>query len=84
MLGLLAEPVTATVDQTRLMQVLGNLLDNALRVTPAGGEVRLSVRGDQTSVRLEVHDSGPGIPEGELPHIFERFVQGKDTKGWRP
>lgn len=80
-LRLLAEPVTATVDQTRLMQVLGNLLDNALRVTPAGGEVRLSVRKDQTGVRLEVRDSGPGIPEGELLHIFERFVQGKDTKG---
>ena len=63
------------------MQVLGNLIDNALRATPAGGEVRLSVRGDQTSVRLEVHDSGPGIPEDELPRIFERFVQGKDTKG---
>lgn len=80
-LRLLVEPITATVDQTRLMQVLGNLLDNALRVTPAGGEVRLSVRGDQTDIRLEVSDNGPGIPEGEVSRIFERFVQGKDTKG---
>jgi two-component system response regulator AdeR len=73
--------VTAEVDQTRLMQVLGNLLDNALRATPAGGEVRLSIQKAETGVRLEVADSGSGIPEGELPHIFERFVQGKDTKG---
>ncbi len=43
--------------------------------------MHLSVRGDQTNVWLEVHDSGPGIPEDELPSIFERFVQGKDTKG---
>ena len=80
-LSLSGTPVTAAVDQTRLMQVLSNLLDNALRVTPAGGVVKLSVQGSETGARLEVSDTGPGIPEADLPHIFERFVQGKDTKG---
>ncbi len=73
--------VTATVDQTRLIQVLGNLLDNALRVTPAGAAVQLSVQACESGACLEVSDTGPGIPEADLPHIFERFVQGKDTKG---
>lgn len=80
-LTLAGEDVTAPVDQTRLMQVLGNLLDNALRATPAGGVVHLRVHGDGTSAHLEVADSGPGIPEDELPRLFERFVQGGDTKG---
>lgn len=72
---------TALVDQTRLIQVMSNLVDNALRVTPVGGEVLLSVIQDGSGVRLEVLDSGPGIPESDLPHIFERFMQSKDTKG---
>ena len=80
-LTLSAESVTLAVDQTRLMQVLGNLLDNALRATPAGGEVRLSVEQRGGDVRLEVLDSGPGIPEDDLPRLFERFTQGKDLKG---
>lgn len=80
-LTLIGAQVTAEVDQTRLMQVLGNLIDNALRATPVGGEVRLGVFQNGMDALLEVEDSGPGIPEDELPHIFERFVQGKDTKG---
>lgn len=73
------EPITAFVDQTRLIQVLGNLIDNALRVTPVGGAVRLGVASDGAGAQLYVEDSGPGIAETDLPHIFERFVQGKDT-----
>ncbi len=74
-------PRTALVDQTRLMQVMSNLVDNALRVTPEGGSVLLRVVHGGSASRLEVLDSGPGIPESDLPHIFERFVQSKDTKG---
>lgn len=73
--------IVANIDQTRLIQVLGNLLDNALRVTPAGGVVQLSVQTCDSGACLEVSDTGPGIPEADLPHIFERFIQGKDTKG---
>ena len=73
--------ITATIDQTRVIQILGNLVDNALRVTPAGGVVQLSVQTCETGACLEVSDTGPGISEADLPHIFERFIQGKDTKG---
>ena len=57
------------------------MIGRALRATPAGGEVRLSVEQSGGDVRLEVSDSGPGIPEDDLPRLFERFTQGKDLKG---
>jgi signal transduction histidine kinase len=60
-------------DRDRLMQVLGNLLGNALKFTPPGGHVGLRVieRGD--AVRFEVEDSGSGIRPEHLPHVFERY-----------
>jgi signal transduction histidine kinase len=62
-------------DGDRLAQVLTNLLDNALKHTPPGSGVE--VRGTQgpSTVRIEVVDSGPGIPPDELSRIFERFYQ---------
>jgi signal transduction histidine kinase len=64
-----------TGDGDRLAQVLTNLMDNALKHTPAGG--RVAVRGEArgTDVLIHVDDSGPGIPPDELPRIFERFYQ---------
>jgi two-component system sensor histidine kinase BaeS len=73
------EPVTAWADRTRVGQILANLLSNALKYTPAGGLVRLSVAGDGPWAVLRVTDSGPGIPADELPHVFDRFFRGRTT-----
>ncbi len=67
----------AEVDPDRIAQVLGNLLDNALRHTPPGGEVVVSLETgvQQNEVRVTVLDTGPGIPEEHLPNVFERFYR---------
>ncbi|MBO8163057.1 MAG: HAMP domain-containing protein [Brevibacillus sp.] len=62
------------IDPDRMEQVLTNLLDNALRHTPAGGMVKLSVRGGKPLV-MEVSDTGSGIPQDDLPFVFERFYK---------
>jgi signal transduction histidine kinase len=64
-------------DAARLQMVLGNLLSNALRHTPAGGEVVVSLAGGSEGewTRIEVKDSGEGIPEESLPYVFERFYR---------
>jgi two-component system, OmpR family, sensor histidine kinase BaeS len=62
-------------DSERLGQVLGNLLDNALRHTPAGGNVSVIGRAGDDAVTLTVTDSGAGIPREQLPHVFERFYR---------
>jgi signal transduction histidine kinase len=56
-------------------RVLQNLLENALRHTPEGGEVKLSVAAGANGVAVEVHDTGSGIPEAEVPFIFDRFYR---------
>lgn len=62
-------------DGQRLNQVLGNLLDNALRHTPESGSVIVRVTSATAGVQISVRDSGEGIPEAELPHVFERFYR---------
>jgi signal transduction histidine kinase len=62
-------------DPERIAQVLGNLLDNALRHTPSGGEVTVAVDSDPAGVRFTVTDTGEGIPAEHLPHVFERFYR---------
>jgi signal transduction histidine kinase len=68
------------VDPDRLLQVLGNLINNALRHTPDGGRVALSAARDDGRVLLRVRDSGPGIPAEDLPHIFDRFYRGDKAR----
>lgn len=67
------------VDAARIEQVLDNLLSNALKFSPAGGTVNVRMLPDpqQKLMRLSVSDSGDGIPPEDLPHIFERFYQGR-------
>jgi len=62
-------------DRERVDLVLANLIANALRHTPAGGQVVVSFRATGESVRFEVADDGPGIPAEHVPRIFERFYQ---------
>ena len=59
----------------RLEQVFTNLLENAIKYTPAGGHVTVRVHTQAREVRYEVHDSGIGIPAASLPRVFERFYR---------
>ncbi len=69
------EPLRLLGDLQRLSQVVGNLLDNAAKYTPANGEVILEVRREDRHVVFIVSDNGIGIPPEEAPHIFEVFRQ---------
>ncbi len=62
-------------DGTRLQQVVGNILGNALKFTPRGGHVKLTLSSEGSSARLEVQDDGPGIAPEFLPLMFDRFKQ---------
>jgi PAS domain S-box-containing protein len=62
-------------DPNRLMQVMVNLLSNAAKFSPPGGDVLIRVRHGETSARIEVEDSGAGIPEAFKVHVFEKFAQ---------
>jgi len=63
------------VDESRMTQVLGNLISNALRYTPAGGEIVLEATRNGGQVTLTVRDTGAGIPADDLPHVFDRFYR---------
>jgi heavy metal sensor kinase len=62
-------------DRARIKQVVVNLLDNAIKYTPAGGSIQLEVQAREGKAVLQVSDTGIGIPAGALPHIFERFFR---------
>ncbi|HEY6072129.1 MAG TPA: ATP-binding protein, partial [Anaerolineales bacterium] len=64
-----------TGDPDRLKQLLLNLVDNAIKYTPSGGEVVLSLERDTQWVRVLVADNGMGIPAEDLPKIFDRFYR---------
>lgn len=76
-----ADDVAALVDRVMLARIVENLLRNALRFTPDGGSVRLSGRATADGVLLGVDDDGPGVPEAQREHIFDRFVRGNNLHG---
>jgi signal transduction histidine kinase len=70
------DQVTVVGDRDQIKQMVLNLVENALKYTPAGGEVTLSVYRNGTDANVIVEDTGPGIPKDALPNIFERFNRG--------
>jgi signal transduction histidine kinase len=62
-------------DRDRVLQILGNLLGNALKFTPSGGRIEVGMEAEGDEILCYVADSGPGIPAEQLPHIFDRFWQ---------
>jgi len=71
------------IDSERMAQVLGNVLDNALRHTPAGGSVTVRAARGDGGVVVSVADTGPGVPPEHLPHLFERFWRGDLSRSRR-
>ncbi len=69
------------LDEDRITQVLINLLANAFKFTPDKGETKLQVREEKGNLVIEVQDSGPGIPEKDLPLVFERFYKSGKGRG---
>jgi two-component system sensor histidine kinase BaeS len=80
-LSLRAEHALVGGDPHRLRQVISNLLTNALKFTPAGGLVTISVKQDSQFVHLAVADTGIGIPSEERERIFDRFWRGPAARG---
>jgi signal transduction histidine kinase len=71
-------------DPLRLGRVLDNLLDNAIKFSPRGGAIEVTVTRDAGDAMLTVADRGEGIPAADLPHIFEQFRRGRNVEGRIP
>jgi signal transduction histidine kinase len=66
-------------DSERLFRVFSNLVENAAKFTPPGGRIRIDARRDEKSVRFSVADTGAGIAAEDVPHVFDRYWQGRPT-----
>jgi signal transduction histidine kinase len=75
MLDVCSGPLIALMDHDRVLQVLSNLIGNALKFTPTGGTIKLSARKKMNEIEVAVSDNGPGIPENKKLQIFDRFSQ---------
>jgi signal transduction histidine kinase len=75
-----SEVVNAHLDPQRTEQVVSNLVSNALRYTPEGGNIWITVTKAAGSAALAVSDNGPGVPDGDIPHIFDRFWRGEKSR----
>ena len=71
-------PLYVSAHKGRLQQMLGNLLDNALKFTPKGGRIEVRLASDPFS--LSVANTGPGIPSADIPHVFKRFWRGDGSR----
>jgi len=78
------EPARAFIDSDRIQQVMHNLLENAIRYTEPGGTIRVSLASSPAEVRIDVADTGIGIPEANLPFVFERFFRSDRARRAHP
>ncbi len=83
LIGDVSGGVAVLGDAERLQQVIGNLVANALKFTPAGGDVVVSVRRDADIGRIVVRDTGEGVDPMLLPHVFDRFQRGDSASRGR-
>jgi signal transduction histidine kinase len=81
-LTVLETSVTVQGDEAQLRRALGNLLDNAIKFTPGGGEVCVTLRQEGGWAELQVEDSGIGVPEDDLSHLFSRFHRGRNAAAY--
>lgn len=79
----LPEAAEVSADAIRLGQAINNLLDNALKYTPAGGTVALAARNEPNAVLVSVTDNGPGVPEREREAVFRRLYRGDASRSHR-
>lgn len=70
-----SDSVRTKADKTRIYQLFSNLMENGVKFTPEGGSLEMRLSGDEREATFTVRDSGPGIPEADLPYIFNRFYQ---------
>jgi signal transduction histidine kinase len=73
------EPIRQHHDPQRMGQVIGNLLGNAIKFTPSGGEIRVKLEPTDAGAEVRVDDTGVGINPQELPFVFERFYRGAEA-----
>src|SRR5262249_23933700 len=76
-------PCYAEIDSNRTRQVFANLIDNALKYTPDGGEIAIQAASLPDSIRIGIRDSGLGIPAREQPRIWDRLYRGDKSRAQR-
>lgn len=79
-LDLPSEPIFGEVDRTLVRQAIGILLDNAMKYTPAGGTITVSLQHANEMATIEVADTGPGLATQHLSHLFERFYRVEEAR----